>query len=812
MNESENKGTSVPATPLTPAEPTQPVFPPIDATKAVPPVTPFPAWTWNTPVIPQFYWNVYSAEQRIRQICVEIGRIQAYLEYFAANANAAHWYLDNRFTQVETRLTARVDGLEKRLTEETARLDKALADETENRVNADKNLQAQIDTTKTALEAEIKAREAGDKTNADAIAKETADREAGDAALRADVDANKAAIAKETEDRKNGDAALRTDVDANTAAIAKETEDRKAGDTALRTDVDANKAAIAKETTDRKAGDEQLANDLATETNARGNADTALGGRIDAEATARQDADTHLSERITTEHTERTHDVQTLTTSMNRRPLATAITAKEGSGVTVESTESDESTGTKVVIGSTWEGDFASIRGDVQAEATARANADAALEAKLNSEIDERRHDDEVQNQQIAGKLAFGAVRAGDGITVVNDPDTTTATVSLAKHPISEGMLRAGEGVAVTRDADTKALTVTAEVTKAKLDEAIAGIPGYELRPATTDQLGGIKVGTGLNVAPDGTLSAVETPSGPTGLETVAHDDSMTGDGTASSPLGVAAATNGGLTVGTEEGAKGLAINAGDGLGLEGNTLKVKPATATELGGVKSGVGLYTDAAGQMNVQTGRGITVAVGGAIEANLGEGLDFDGDGKITATGAAGTSESVKVVYPTATQNALGVNNTSGNRSVGEFLNFFAGVDHTGLPVPKFEVKRLEITKKQLVDAMGRDFQTSDFETVNGGYFDGATAMKRNLSSILSTAFAPYSYKIASVVTVDYNVNDRGSMVINGDSILTYFSTSDKDSLVSTFNSIDDNRTVYVLYCVSAYSNVLDIYSRY
>ena len=762
MNESENKGTSVPATPLTPAEPTQPVFPPIDATKAVPPVTPFPAWTWNTPVIPQFYWNVYSAEQRIRQICVEIGRIQAYLEYFAANSNAAHWYLDNRFTQVETRLTARVDGLEKRLTEETARLDKALADETENRVNADKNLQTQIDTTKTALEAEIKAREAGDKTNADAIAKETADREAGDAALRADVDANK--------------------------------------------------AAIAKEVTDRKAGDDQIANDLATETNARGNADTALGERIDAEATARQDADTHLGERITTEHTERTHDVQTLTASVNRRPLATAITAKEGSGVTVESTESDESTGTKVVIGSTWEGDFASIRGDVQAEATARANADAALEAKLNSEIDERRHDDEVQNQQIAGKLAFGAVKAGDGITVVNDPDTTTATVSLAKHPISEGMLRAGEGVAVTRDADTKALTVTAEVTKAKLDEAIGGIPGYELRPATTDQLGGIKVGNGLNVAPDGTLSAVETPSGPTGLETVAHDDSMTGDGTASSPLGVAAATNGGLTVGTEEGAKGLAINAGDGLGLEGNTLKVKPATANELGGVKSGVGLYTDSAGQMSVQTGRGITVAVGGAIEANLGEGLDFDGDGKITATGAAGTSESVKVVYPTATQDALGVNNTSGDRSVGEFLNFLAGVDHNGLPTPRFDVKRLEITKSQIVAAMGRDFQTSDLETVNGGYFDGATAMNRNLGSILNTTFAPYNYEIASVVTVDYDVNDRGSMVIDGDSILTYFSTSDKDSLVSTFNSLGDNRTVYVLYCISAYSDVLDIHSKY
>ena len=115
--------------PATPSNPTQPVFPPVDATKAVPPITPFPAWTWTTPVIPQFYWNVYSAEQRIRQICVEIGRIQAYLGYMAANANAAHWYLDNRFTETETRLTQRIDKLEAELTEEVTRLDKLIADE-----------------------------------------------------------------------------------------------------------------------------------------------------------------------------------------------------------------------------------------------------------------------------------------------------------------------------------------------------------------------------------------------------------------------------------------------------------------------------------------------------------------------------------------------------------------------------------------------------------------------------------------------------------------------------------------------------------
>ena len=45
------------------------------------PITPFAVWTWDSPVIPSFYWNVYSAEQRVKMICKEIGKIEAYLKY-----------------------------------------------------------------------------------------------------------------------------------------------------------------------------------------------------------------------------------------------------------------------------------------------------------------------------------------------------------------------------------------------------------------------------------------------------------------------------------------------------------------------------------------------------------------------------------------------------------------------------------------------------------------------------------------------------------------------------------------------------------
>lgn len=712
MSDSENETT----------QPAQPVFPPIDATKAVPPVTPFPAWTWNTPVIPQFYWNVYSSEQRIRQICVEIGRIQAYLEYFAANSNAAHWYLDSRFTQVEARLTARVDKLEKRLGEEAAKLEKALSDETTNRVNGDTALQAQIDTTKSALEAETAAREAGDKANADAIAKETADREAADT---------------------------------------------------------------------------RISNDLTTETNARENADAALGGGIDAEATARRDADTHLGEQIAAEHTERTHDVRTLATAVNRRPLATAITAKPGSGVTVEATESDDGTATGVAIGSTWQGDFATMRNDLTAETTARADADSALEARLNAETDERRHDDTELGRRIDGKLAFGAVRAGDGITVTNDPDTTTATVS-------------------------------AEVTKAKLDEAIAGIPGYELPAATADRLGGVRVGAGLTVADDGTLNAA-------GLEAVSHDDTMDGEGTAEYPLGVKLASNGGLKA-REDG--GIAIDVDDsaGLALYGGQLTVRTPTGTPdapgtPGVVTAGPGIAVTGTGSMYVYTHRGLTTdtennflepalgdglafASDGTMKVKAGDGLAFDNDGTLTATGApgsAGDSESVKVVYPQATQDALGPNNTSGEHSVGEFLNYSAGVDKHGQPAPRFDVKRVEITKKQLTDDMGRGFDQSDFTSVNGGYFNGTIALKRNLTTILHTEFDPYTYAIASLAVVDFNTPDLGSMVVDGHSIITYFTATGSANLANLLNSIGDDTPVYTLYIIRADRAVLDIHGR-
>lgn len=429
--------------PATPSNPTQPVFPPVDATKAVPPITPFPAWTWTTPVIPQFYWNVYSAEQRIRQICVEIGRIQAYLGYMAANANAAHWYLDNRFTETETRLTQRIDKLEADLTEEVTRLDKLIADEQAAREAADTALGKRIDgvTPKAGRFIELTPGTDGtliDNTMLDGVAghgltgTDDTDAKTRTYAVDTDIIATKASVDTERVERKQADATLQNNLD-------NETKARNNADLALGT-------RISEETSARTQADATLTNSLNTEIQARRDADTSLGERIDAETTARRQADTTLQSNIDTEASTRQTADNLLTAQVNARVKAVNVKAADDSHINVNVTSSaTDPDKTTVTIGDSFTPSFDDVNARITKEITDRTAADSALQRSIDAEIDERRHDDEVQNEQINNRLKLGAVLAGAGITVTNDPDKTTATIA-------------------------------AEVTQSKLDAAINGL------------------------------------------------------------------------------------------------------------------------------------------------------------------------------------------------------------------------------------------------------------------------------------------------------------------------------------------------
>lgn len=52
----------------------------------------YSGWTQYTPVIPKLYWDVYSAEQRMKQLCMSFDKVEHYLDYIANMMN--EWNLE----------------------------------------------------------------------------------------------------------------------------------------------------------------------------------------------------------------------------------------------------------------------------------------------------------------------------------------------------------------------------------------------------------------------------------------------------------------------------------------------------------------------------------------------------------------------------------------------------------------------------------------------------------------------------------------------------------------------------------------------
>lgn len=420
-------------------EPTQPVYPPIDATKGIPPITPFNAWTWTTPVIPQFYWNVYSSEQRIRQICTEIGKIQAYLSYFASNSNAAHWYLDERFTETETRLTKRIDALETELHTEVEALNKLIADENTRAKAAEQALQNNIDVEtsraenqeavlQTHIDTEASERKETDNNLHQRITEEETRANNAETLLQSNIDT-------ETKNRKIADEELKEHLDSENerAATAEEllqkhidteASKRENADNELESTIRANK-------TSADEADKRIQDSLDTEIANRKNSDTALGERIDTETTARAQAETNLGTRLDTEASNRATADNLLTQQVNRRVKASNVTAAPDSHITVTSTVSDTAPDeTTVVIADTFTPDFDKLESGLTAEITRANSAETELSGRISHETNDRENADKLLNQAVAERLKATGVIAGENINVQLDPDNTTVTIS----------------------------------------------------------------------------------------------------------------------------------------------------------------------------------------------------------------------------------------------------------------------------------------------------------------------------------------------------------------------------------------------
>lgn len=55
-----------------------------------------PYWGFNlfTPAVPDFYWNVKSSEQRIKEICCELHKVIEYSNYLGENINLDHQIIE----------------------------------------------------------------------------------------------------------------------------------------------------------------------------------------------------------------------------------------------------------------------------------------------------------------------------------------------------------------------------------------------------------------------------------------------------------------------------------------------------------------------------------------------------------------------------------------------------------------------------------------------------------------------------------------------------------------------------------------------
>lgn len=57
-------------------------------------IAPFWGWTQYTPALPEFYWNVYSSEERIKKLCMQLHKLCEYANMLGENINLDHELID----------------------------------------------------------------------------------------------------------------------------------------------------------------------------------------------------------------------------------------------------------------------------------------------------------------------------------------------------------------------------------------------------------------------------------------------------------------------------------------------------------------------------------------------------------------------------------------------------------------------------------------------------------------------------------------------------------------------------------------------
>jgi hypothetical protein len=189
----------------------------------------------------------------------------------------------------------------------------------------------------------------------------------------------------------------------------------------------------------------------------------------------------------------------------------------------------------------------------------------------------------------VATAAVLGGVKDGAGVTIAGDGTlsvdygTTATTATVGTHV---GSIGSSHG-----DATTSVSGFMSGTDKTKLDGIATNANNYSLPIATPTVLGGVKDGTGVTIAGDGTLS-VDYGTTATTATVGTHVGSS-----GTSHAAVTTTVNGFMSFPDKSKLDGIATNA--------NNYVLPAATASVIGGVKPGTGLTVAGDGTLNASAG---------------------------------------------------------------------------------------------------------------------------------------------------------------------------------------------------------------
>ena len=229
-----------------------------------------------------------------------------------ANINLIHRRVDDQQKQIDkngikadTALTVAGNGVmynhANNLTDGVNENTKKIDAETDARVDADKKLNAKIDSNAVKVQEQLDAQDNKNKAQDESIKANGAAIKANKDAIKANADAIKANKAEADATNKYFNSRIENNtanIDNNKVAIENEVKAREDADKTLQTNIDKEAAA-------RKDADKTLQTNIDIEATARKDADKTLQTNIDNEATARKDADTKLQANIDKETADR---------------------------------------------------------------------------------------------------------------------------------------------------------------------------------------------------------------------------------------------------------------------------------------------------------------------------------------------------------------------------------------------------------------------------------------------------------------------------------------------------------------------------